>query len=37
MTINSKDPIKLDTDDFSQIEKSVLKKWREENKKNLLK
>lgn len=31
MTINSKDPIKLDTDDFSQIEKSVLKKWREEN------
>ncbi|WP_236869969.1 isoleucine--tRNA ligase [Candidatus Bandiella numerosa] len=31
MTINSKDPIKLDTDDFSQIEKSVLKKWQEEN------
>jgi len=31
MTINSKDPIKLDTDDFSLIEKSVLKKWREEN------
>jgi len=31
MTINSKDPIKLDTDDFSLIEKTVLKKWREEN------
>jgi isoleucyl-tRNA synthetase len=31
MSINSKDPIKLDTDDFSKIEKSVLKKWQEEN------
>jgi len=31
MSINSKDPITLDTDDFSKIEKSVLKKWQEEN------
>ena len=31
MFISSKDSIKLDTDDFSKIEKSVLKKWQEEN------
>lgn len=31
MSINSKDPITLDTNDFSKIEKSVLKKWQEEN------
>lgn len=31
MTKNSKSIIKLDIDDFSQIEKSVLKKWQEEN------
>jgi isoleucyl-tRNA synthetase len=31
MFIGSEDSIKLDTDDFSKIEKSVLKKWEEEN------